>query len=278
MGQTTGSLRWRLGVAALFMVSALLALSVDAAAANRWPPAGLAARYAEPSQRHVAVESDDPPRLSDATVSPNLWGACGGTSYVTALASDEKDVRQVYAIVTGSDGSRSELQLTGLNAGYEDAFQVPYNIGATALTYTVEVFAEDTTGQISSEPAGTVRVEPAGTPNPGYLEFEPVLVRFGAHSISDSEGATRTVLLSNHGKPGSPPISGLISSSDPQFTLPGSGREGLPFTIPPGGSQTIEVEFRPSAKGQQERRLTLTRSDGREQSGATVSLFGWGLK
>jgi hypothetical protein len=254
----------------------VLAVNDDGDAAVAWLKRG-EGRF-ESTIQATTAETDNPPHLADASVTPNLWGGLGGTSTITAKATDDRGVAQAYAIVTGPSGGKFKVGLEGLNSEYEGAYHVPANVGTVPRTYSVTVFAEDTTGQLASGSAGTITVEPSGTPNPGYLRFEPGSLRFGAHSIAAGETTVRTVVLSDEGKPGSPAISGTVKSSSPEFTLVGGTKDGLAFTVAPGSPQTIEVAFTPSAKGQREGRLTLVRTDGRSQPNAGVALFGWGVK
>jgi hypothetical protein len=254
----------------------VLAVNDDGDAAVAWKKRG-ETRY-ESTVQATTAETDNPPHLADASVTPNLWGSLGGTSTIAAKATDDRGVAQAYAIVTGPSGGKFKVGLEGLNSEYEGTYHVPANVGTVPRTYSVTVFAEDTAGQLASESAGTITVEPSGTPNPGYLKFEPGSLRFGAHSIAAGETTVRTVVLSDEGKPGSPAISGFVKSSSPEFTLVGGTKEGLAFTVAPGSPQTIEVAFKPSAKGQREGRLTLVRADGRSQPNAGVALFGWGVK
>jgi hypothetical protein len=235
-------------------------------------------RY-ESTVQASTIELDNPPHLSGGAIVPNLWGGGGGTSEITATASDDRGIGAVRAVITLPKGGTAEIELPAVGGGaYEGSYKVPFNPTASPQTYAVEVVAEDTSGQVTREAAGTITVEPKGTPNPGYLVFEPGTLRFGAHSISGGETTIHTVVLRNDGKAGSPPITGFVRSSNPEFTLIGAGKEGLPFTVAPGSPQTLEVAFKASAKGPQEGRLTLVRADGRGQPNASVALFGWGLK
>jgi hypothetical protein len=221
---------------------------------------------------------DELPQLSHQSVTPNLWGGGGGTSKISTTATDDHGVTRVYAVVTTPRGEHTEVPLTAVGSDrYEATFTTSFNPDPTPSTDTVAIFAEDTAGQTAGGPAGAIQLEPKGTPNPGYLTVEPAVLRFGSHSIAAGEATVRSFVLSNPGKAGSPAVTGVLSSSDPQFTVVGGEGGSLAYSIAPGASQTIEVAFKPTARNQQSATLTLNRTDGR-QGAATVSLFGWGLK
>lgn len=219
---------------------------------------------------------DEPPYISAASSAPSVWGSWGGTTRISAEASDTRSLASVYAIVTNPDNSQTELPLEATSfSHFEGALELPANFSGEPKTYSVSVFAEDDIGQTTGAYGGAITVEPKGTPHPGQLTLEPGALRFGAVSVGGV--ASGSVVLSNTGKPGSPPVSGFLRASGPQFSLPGASAEGLPFSLKPGEEQNFVVDFRPSARGQQEGRLALVRTDGR-QSKKGVSLFGWGVK
>jgi centrosomal CEP192-like protein len=219
---------------------------------------------------------DEPPYISAASSAPSVWGSWGGTTRISADASDTRSLASVYAIVTNPDNSETEVPLEATSfSHFESTLELPANFTGEPEVYSVAVFAEDDIGQTTGAYGGAITVEPKGTPHPGQLTLEPTSLHFGPVSIGGT--ASSGVVLSNTGKPGSPPVSGFLRTSDPQFFLPGASTEGLPFTLEPGEEQTFEVDFRPSAKGQQVGRLELVRADGRQPKKG-VSLFGWGVK
>jgi hypothetical protein len=219
---------------------------------------------------------DEPPYISAASSAPSVWGAWGGTTRISADASDTRSLASVYAIVTNPDNSETEILLEATSfSHFEAALQLPANFSGEPQVYSVAVFAEDDIGQTTGAYGGAITVEPRGTPHPGQLTLEPSALHFGPVSIGQEVGGS--VVLSNTGKPGSPPVSGFLRASDPQFSLPGASDEGLPFTLKPGEERVVTVDFKPSAKGQQIGRLALVRADGRQPSKG-VSLFGWGVK
>lgn len=219
---------------------------------------------------------DEPPYISVASSAPSVWGAWGGTTRISAEASDTRSLANVYAIVTNPDNSETELPLEATSfSHFEAALELPANFSGEPQIYSVSVFAEDDIGQTTGAYGGAITVEPKGTPHPGQLTLEPSALRFGPVSIGNV--VSGSVVLSNTGKPGSPPVSGFLRVSDPQLSLPGASDEGLPFTLKAGEKRVVEVDFQPSARGQLVGRLALVRADGRQPSKG-VSLFGWGVK
>jgi hypothetical protein len=219
---------------------------------------------------------DEPPYISAASSAPNVWGAWGGTTKISVEASDTRSLANVYAVVTNPDHSEAEIPLEATSfTHFEGALELPANFTGKPQIYSVAVFAEDDIGQTTGANGGAITVEPKGIPHPGQLTLEPSALHFGPVSIGDE--ASASVVLSNTGKPGSPPVSGFLRASSPQFSLPGASNEGLSFTLKPGEKRVVVVDFQPSARGQQVGRLSLVRADGR-QPNKGVSLFGWGVK
>jgi hypothetical protein len=204
---------------------------------------------------------DEAPYVSEASVTPSVWGGLGGTSRITMRAFDLRGIANAYAIVSLPNGREREVQLEAISSDIFTApLTVPGNPESTPRGYGVSVFAEDDIGQTTGVYAGNVEVEPKGTPNPGFLTLEPGYLKFGPVTL----------------KPGSPAVSGLIRDTDPQFVLPEAAEGGIPFTIAAGATRTYTVDFQPSLKGQQTARLSVVREDGR-QPNTGLSLFGWGV-
>jgi hypothetical protein len=219
---------------------------------------------------------DEPPYISTASSAPSVWGAWGGTTRISAEASDTRSLANVYAIVTNPDHNETELPLEATSfSHFEGALGLPANFTGEPQIYSVVVFAEDDIGQTTGAYGGAITVEPKGTPHPGSLTLEPSALHFGPVSVGQK--ASGSVVLRNTGKPGSPPVSGFLRASDPQFSLPGASDGGLSFTLKPGEERIVAVEFKPSARGQQVGRLALVRADGRQPSKG-APLFGWGVK
>jgi hypothetical protein len=220
---------------------------------------------------------DEAPYVYEPSVASSVLGGFGGMVKIGTSASDNRGVASAHAIVTYPDNSEEEVWLEPVSfSRFEGSLKVPANPGGEPQTYSVAVFAEDDIGQTTGAYAGTVTVEPKGTPSPGVLSLvDPSDQHFGPVTIG--EEGSREIVLVNTGKPGSPPVSGFLRSSGSPFSLPGATPEGVPFTLQAGEQQVFEVDFAPSARGQQLGRVTVIRSDGRQPK-LGVSLFGWGTK
>lgn len=218
---------------------------------------------------------DEPPYVWEPSVARSVWGYRGGSSVVSMSADDLRGISEAFAIVTNPDGSEMEIPLEPVSAShFESLLPIPPNFGGEPAVYSVAVFAGDDIGQRTGAYAGTVTVEPKGTPNPGFLTLESTNRYFGSVSLGH-KAALRTVRLANPGRPGSPLVFGFLRSYDPQFYFPGASLEGVPFALGPGEERVFEVGFRPNASGRQSAAIVLDRTDGRQPK-AALRLFGWG--
>jgi hypothetical protein len=228
-----------------------------------------------------STQTDEPPFILAApTVSPNLFyvDTTQRTATISIEAGDDRPLTKVRAIVTAPGGGETEVPLAASGGnGFKGTFAVPVNTTTEPKVYPVEVIVEDSSGQRVSASAGTIRSEPKGVYEPKSLTVEPATLKFGPASVSGGETVIRTITLRNLNSPkGSPPVTGVLHVTDPQFSLPeGSGGE-LAFSIPARGEITIELGFRPTAVGQQSAELKISRTDGR-QPALHVNLFGTGV-
>jgi hypothetical protein len=217
---------------------------------------------------------DEPPFLFDPSIVRNVWGYRGGTSVIGVSAEDLGGISEARAVLTGPGGETEVALEPVAPERFEASVSFPANLGSSPAVYSVAVFAADDIGQTTGAYAGTVTVEPKGTPNPGFLTLEAPNRYFGSVALGH-KAAPRTVRLVNPGKPGSPPVTGFLRSYDNQFYFPEGGLEGIPFSVGPGEEELIEVDFRPNEPGRQNGLLVLDRADGR-QPNASLRMFGWG--
>ncbi|HEY2053143.1 MAG TPA: hypothetical protein VGH14_04305 [Solirubrobacterales bacterium] len=219
---------------------------------------------------------DEAPLVSAASVTPTVWGGLGGTSTIEMTATDLRGIANAYAIVTLPNSREREIQLEPISSSlFIGSLVLPGNPGASPRSYAVAVFAQDDIGQTTGVSAGSVTVEPKGTPNPGFITLGPGFLRFGQVTLGGHAEGTAT--MTNTGKPGSPPVTGFLRSSEAQFVLPGATEGGVPFTLAAGQEEEFVVGFQPSTVGPQVGRLILARDDGR-QPNSGVSLFGSGAR
>lgn len=233
--------------------------------------------YAGEIGQEGVPQFDEAPEIYDPSVTPTVWGGLGGESKIRVKAYDTKSLANVYAIVTYPNSKEFEIPMDPLEPPrFEGTLKVPGNPESSPRSYAVTVYAEDDIGQTTGIYAGSVTVEPKGTPNPGFVSLEPGFLRFGSVTLGQLSGY-RTVTLRNNGKPGSPAATGFLRSTDPQFFMLGAGTDGFPFSLEAGEETTVDVGFQANAKGQQTARLAMVRDDGR-QPNTGVSLFGWGVR
>jgi hypothetical protein len=221
----------------------------------------------------AAPQFDERPVVFDPSVSPTSLPSSGGATTIQVSASDDRAISEVYATITRPDGSTTDLPLGGISSSrFEGVFTAPANTGATAAQYTIDVTALDDIGQSASMTAGTVTVAPAPPPpNLADLKVSPTQISFPTLEVGGR--ASRSIVVRNAGGRSAGPISGVVAVSGASFALPGAAATGIPFTLRPGESKTINVEFRPTAPGRYTGAVTVRRTDGR-QPGLAVRLSG----
>jgi microcompartment protein CcmK/EutM len=230
----------------------------------------------------TSTQTDEPPFiLAPPTVAPTVFyvDTTQRTATISIEAGDDRPLTNVRAIVTAAGGGETEVPLPAAGGNlFKGSFTVPANTSTEAKTYSVEVIVEDSGGQTVSASAGTIRSEPKGVFEPKALTVEPGILKFGPASLSGGETVVRTIALRNLSSPiGSPPITGVLHLTDPQFSFPEGAAGELPFSVPPRGEMSIELAFHPSGLGQRSGELKIARTDGR-QPALKVSLFGTGVR
>ncbi len=217
---------------------------------------------------------DEAPIASDPTVEPRELPAAGGTVTISAAASDNRGISEVYANVVLPDGSSASVPLEGnASSRYEGTYRVPANTGTTAQQYAIEVVALDDIGQQGTVDAGVVTVAaPAPPPAAGRLTLTPRSLWLGQVRVGWS--ALRWAVLRNAGPKRSAPVAGVVRISGAPFSLPGGA---IRFRLWPGQWRAVPVAFRPWAPGTYAGSLTVQRDDG-AQAGLAVALQGKAVK
>jgi hypothetical protein len=224
-----------------------------------------------------STQVDEPPViLSGPIVSPGVFGGVGGTAKIEVEGIDDFGVAGVEAIVSRPGGGHTEVPLTPVGGSrYEGSFEAPPNPGAVTKAFPVEVVLKDTSRHKTSASAASITVAPAGTPNPGYLAFEPGHLDFGGLKLGFD--AIRTAVVRNTGKPGSPPVTGSLTTTDPAYTLKGeTGKKGLTLTLAPGETRAVQIYFQPESAGRHDARLILSRTNSESEPNGGVALTGKG--
>jgi hypothetical protein len=233
------------------------------------------ANYIGDIQVEAAPQFDEYPYVSEATLMPPLLPPGGGTVTISAEASDNRGISEIFALIAGPGGTYSEVPLNAISfSRFEGTFAAPANSGPLAAEYLVEVIARDDIGQESRAIAGTATVEAPPPLSPGVLELSPDSRAFG--TVKTGKTSQRLVHVRNlNRKPGAAVAAIARVSGSPEFKLSGASPEGLHFVLPPGQKRSFVVEFAPSVPGLQVGTLEVVRDDDR-QSGLSVAMSGRG--
>jgi hypothetical protein len=224
-------------------------------------------------QVEAAPQFDEFPYVSEATVTPQLLPAAGGTVTISAEAGDTRALSTVFATVSTLAGT-TEVALTPISfSRFEGTFAVPANSGPLADEYVVEVVAQDDIGQETRASAGIVTVEPPPVLSLGRLEILP-----GDRSLGNvrlGKTATRKVSIRNLPRRGGGPVEATVQiNGSPAFGL--ASPEAIHFSLLPGEKLTLPVQFRPTTAGAHSATLEVVRDDG-GQPGLAVGLSGRGV-
>jgi hypothetical protein len=223
----------------------------------------------------AATPFDERPVVFDPLVQPRNLPKAGGVTTIRASASDDRAISEVYATITRPDGTTTNVPLEGVGSSqYEGVFTAPANTRTTAAQYAITVTALDDIGQGASADAGLVTVAAAPAPpppvvtklsvNPGQLSFRTIRV---------GERGRESIVVRNTGGRSASTVSGVIAVSGAGFSLVGARPAGIAFTLRPGQSKVVSVEFRPNNPGRYAGAVTVRRSDG-AQPGLAVRLSG----
>jgi len=221
----------------------------------------------------AAPQFDERPVVSDPLVTPRDLPSGGGTSTIRVTATDDRAISEVYATITQPDGSTTNVSLEGITSSqFEGTFAAPANTKATAVQYAIEVTALDDIGQSASADAGLVTVAAAPPPpSPAKLTVNPGWLSFPTIRVGDRQ--RESIVVRNTGGRSAGTVRGTVAVSGAGFTLVGAGPTGVAFTLRPGESKAIKVEFRPTSPGRYAGAVTVRRNDG-AQPGLAVRLSG----
>jgi hypothetical protein len=221
----------------------------------------------------AAPQFDERPIVSDPSVQPSSLPSGGGASTIRVTATDDRAISEVYATITASDGSTTNLPLGGISSSqFEGVFTAPANAGTTAAQYAIEVTALDDIGQFATADAGLVTVAAAPPPpSPAKLSVSPGKLSFQTIRVGDR--GRESIVIRNTGRRSAGAVSGVVAVSGAGFALVGAGPTGITYTLRPGESKTIKVEFRPTSPGRYAGTVAVRRNDG-AQPGLAVRLSG----
>ncbi len=218
---------------------------------------------------------DEPPAVSDPSVTPLSLPAAGGPVTIAATATDDQSISEVYAAITLPGGGFATVTLDAISSTrFEGVYTAPANAGATPATYGVGITATDDVGQSDSIDAGDFTVA-AAAPPAALLRLSPTTQSFGTMRLGGR--VNRVFRLRNVGPRSAAPVSGIISISGAPFSLVGARPARLFFQLAGQQTKTFVVQFKPGILGPQSGTLRVARSDG-AQPGLSSSLTGVGRK
>jgi hypothetical protein len=221
----------------------------------------------------AAPQFDEAPYVSEASLTPPIVGSGGGGVKISASASDNRGLGNVFAVVTYPDETQHDLDLEGISSSrFQGRFIAPANDGVAFEQYSVIVYAEDDIGQRSFESAGTFKV----APKTGKLN---AWTNAGSHfgQVPVGGRAVRTVVVRNSGGPKTAPVTASIATSGGPFALVGGEAGKIDFTLGPEETRVFEVEFTPTSPGFKVGSAIVSRADG-AQPNIAVQLTGQGVK
>ena len=130
---------------------------------------------------------DEAPDVFDTDLAPTALPHTGGDVTISASATDDRAISEVYAVITAPGGDETVLPLDGVSASrYSGTWTAPSNATPDDLVYAVQVSALDDIGQQDTEDAGDVTVAAESSDNE-----PPVLSDFFATpSILGYEGGS----------------------------------------------------------------------------------------
>jgi hypothetical protein len=243
----------------------------------------------------LAVTSNDP---DEATVSVPISGTGVGSTLnpdveLSPLALDfgsvEVDTTSTRTLVIGNVGN-ADLTVTGLTLTGSADFALgaaapapPFSIAAGgSMNVPVEYMTPDAgadsgsvevTSDDPDEPVVSASLSGTGLPPVADqdIDVSPLSLDFGTVTVGDTSTLTTTI----HNVGGSDlTLSALTLSGSADFAL-APGAPALPFTLLPGGSVDVALDYTPSDVGADSGTLAVD-SDDPDQPSVLVSLSGSG--
>jgi Tol biopolymer transport system component len=216
---------------------------------------------------------DKVPALSSAQASPAEVPASGGTVHLSITATDNRGVTGVQALVGLPSGPGDPLNLqrasgTDTDGSWEGDFQIPANDSTTPQAYSFQFLARDAAGnQALTQNPVLVTVGPGG----GDPEFsiDPLRLNFPATPIAHS------ALLELHiTNTGGGTLTGKIGKLKAPFKVLAGGGS---YSVGPGQTINVFIEFKPSTKKAASTSLKITSSDPAHPS-TNIPMKGKGSK
>jgi centrosomal CEP192-like protein len=217
--------------------------------------------------------TNEPPVVSEATVTPRDLPSAGGPVKLGFKATSVTEIREVFADVAAPGAAPTRVNFAPVGGDrYEGTFTAPANAGTGTVEYRVAMVAYDAVGLSTSVDAGLIRV--VGRPS-GRLEIRTAAVDFGTTQVGKRR--QRSVTVRNVGAKTTLPVQGVLTTSGAPFFVAGAPTTGLPFCLRAGETMNVQVEFRPTAAGVRTGTLRVTRPD-LVQPTLTLPLRGEGIQ
>jgi hypothetical protein len=254
--------RWRTGIAVWTMFATLVLALPTLAAACIEDGGG----------------EDRGPLIGAAQITPSSFPYSGGTAVVSGEVEDDCGIQRVRAEVASVEGglawSFQLLPVKVVNANtvlYSGEIELPPNDLQSTARYLGVLEAEDTNGSIEYAYAGEAEVAAQS----GKLTVRPTQRAFGAVRLGGT--ATRRLIVSNRGRPGTQPIAASITTSGAAFALQEAVDGRVDFLLGPGETRTFAIDFAPLSPGLDVGSAIVSSSDG-AQPDVVVSLSGRGVE
>ncbi|HEX6688602.1 MAG TPA: hypothetical protein VF085_08060 [Solirubrobacterales bacterium] len=118
-----------------------------------------------------AIGEDSPPVISNGILTPGILSYEGGSVSIGTDVVDDIGVAMVYAEVIGSDGTLYSVGMSPTGgSSYSAGIDIPPNFSEGEVSYSVWVWASDTSEAFSSELIGDIQV-----PAPPQFDEAPVV-------------------------------------------------------------------------------------------------------
>lgn len=213
---------------------------------------------------------DHPPAVSALSVTPTTLPQAGGPVTITAVATDDLAVTQVYAEVRRAGAGRgpaTQVPLAAVGGNvYQGTWAGPANPTVTVARHDIRVLAVDGAAQTAATPVRTVSTTSrALTAAPTTLAFGPVAV-----------GATSSLATTLANRTSGPVNVSLSIPSGSGFVFATTQSRTAVVTVPADGSVDVAVTFAPKALGARSGQVSAA-PELSDQLPVMVSVTGTGV-
>lgn len=194
---------------------------------------------------------DQPPVISDTSITPTRLPSGGGPVTITATVTDDLSVAEVYADVRRSGGGKAVLARVPMAPVGGDVYQAtwlaPANTTLSVRMHDLNVRATDSAGLSTRTRARTVTT--AGR----AVTMSPTSLSFGSVPVGTVK-TLATVLTNNSTQPLSVALSIPNGTS---YVFAATQTRATTLTIPAGSPASVLVTFVPKATGVRSTQVTM---------------------